>query len=75
MGTMNKILALIGVTALVFIYTCFYFTWYNKVVPDALIIGFFGAISAEGFAMCLIKNYKIKKENDFKKEMKRGSKK
>ena len=75
MGTMNKILALIGITALVFIYTRFYFVWNDKTVPDALIISFFGAISAEGFIMGLIKNIKIKAENEYKKETKRGSKK
>lgn len=81
MGTMNKILALIGITALAFICTCFYFTWHDKAVPDALIISFFGAISAEGFVMGLIKNVKVKMEREYKaeqakaKETKRSAKK
>ena len=84
MGTMNKILALIGITALIFIYTCFYFVWKDKTDPDALIISFFGAISAEGFIMGLMKNVKVKMEKAYegeqakekqKKETKRSAKK
>ncbi len=61
MGTMNKILALIGITTLIFITVCFVFSWNSKTVPDSLIIGFFGAIGAEGFIMGWIKNVKQKK--------------
>jgi len=61
MGTMNKILALIGITALIFISVCFVFAWKSKTVPDSLIMGFFGAIGAEGFIMGWIKNVKQKK--------------
>lgn len=61
MGTMNKILITIGITTLIFISVCFVFAWNNKTVPDALIIGYFGAIGAEGFVMGWIKNVKEKK--------------
>ena len=68
MGTMNKILALIGITTLIFISVCFVFVWHNKAVPDSLIISYFGAISAEGFVMGLIKNVKVKMEREYKAE-------
>ena len=43
----DKILIIIALTVIAFIVTCFYFSWYNKNIPEALIIGFFGLISAE----------------------------
>lgn len=61
MGTMNKILAILGVTTLVFIVVCFYFVWHDKMIPDSLIISYFGAIGTEGFVMGWIKNVKEKK--------------
>lgn len=63
MGTMNKILALLGITTVIFIAVCFVFVWYDKMVPDALIVSYFGALGAEGTVMGWIKNVKEKKKN------------
>lgn len=43
----DKILIIIALTVIAFIVTCFYFSWHNKNIPEELIIGFFGLISAE----------------------------
>lgn len=66
MGVMNRILIIIGITTALFISICLIFSWNSRVVPDALIYGYFGAIGAEGFVMGWIKNIKVKggKEND-----------
>ena len=58
---MNKILALIGVSTVMFICVCFMFVWYGRAVPDSLIYSYFGAIGAEGFIMGWIKNVKEKR--------------
>jgi len=64
MGTMNKILVLLGITTLVFITVCLYFVWFGKYVPDSLIYSYFAAIGTEGFVMGWIKNVKEKNGND-----------
>ena len=64
MGTMNKILVLLGITTLVFITVCLYFVWCGKYVPDSLIYSYFAAIGTEGFVMGWIKNVKEKNGND-----------
>lgn len=60
MGTMNKILILLGVTTVIFITVCFGFVWYGRIVPDSLIYSYFAAIGTEGFIMGWIKNAKTK---------------
>ena len=60
MGTMNRILILIGITTLIFICACMYFAWHERIVPDSLIYSYFGAIGAEGIVMGWIKNVKEK---------------
>jgi len=64
MGTMNKILLILGITTFIFISVCFGFIWYEKIVPDALIYSYFSAIGAEGFIMGWIKNVKTKGGKD-----------
>ena len=64
MGTMNRILILLGITTLVFISVCLAFVWYGKSVPDSLIYSYFAAIGTEGFVMGWIKNVKEKKANE-----------
>ena len=64
MGTMNKILVILGITTAVFIAVCFVFVWYDKLVPDALIVSYFGALGAEGAVMGWIKNVKEKKHGN-----------
>ncbi len=69
MGTMNKILAVIGITTLIFITVCFVFLWNEKPISDSLIISYFGAIGTEGIVMGWIKNIKEKnKESGDKNE-------
>lgn len=63
MGTMNKILLIIAITTVVFISICFIFVWFDKVIPDSLIISYFGAIGTEGVIMGWIKNVKEKEKN------------
>ena len=60
MGTMNKILILLGVTTVIFLTVCFVFIWYEKIIPDSLIYSYFAAIGTEGFVMGWIKNVKEK---------------
>lgn len=60
MGTMNKILILLGVTTVIFLTVCFGFIWYEKIIPDSLIYSYFAAIGTEGFVMGWIKNVKEK---------------
>lgn len=64
MGTMNKILILLGITTLVFMVVCFVFVWYGKFVPDSLIYSYFTAIGTEGFVMGWIKNAKLKMQGE-----------
>lgn len=64
MGTMNKILLALGITTVLFIAVCFVFVWYDKIVPDALIVSYFGLVSAEGTVMGWIKNVKEKKHGN-----------
>ena len=63
MGTMNKILILLGITTLVFLSVCFGFIWNDKIIPDSLIYSYFAAIGTEGFVMGWIKNAKCKVTN------------
>ena len=63
MGTMNKILILLGITTVIFIALCFGFVWFEKTVPDSLIYSYFAAIGTEGFIMGWIKNAKCKMYN------------
>ena len=63
MGTMNKILLALGITTVIFIAVCFVFVWHDKLIPDALIVSYFGLVSAEGTVMGWIKNVKEKKKN------------
>ena len=60
MGTMNKILILLGVTTIIFLTVCFMFIWNDKIIPDSLIYSYFAAIGTEGFVMGWIKNVKEK---------------
>jgi len=60
MGTMNKILIILGVTSFIFMVVCFVFVWHGKFVPDSLIYSYFTAIGTEGFVMAWIKNVKTK---------------
>lgn len=68
MGTMNKILILLGVTTLIFLAVCFMFIWNDKIIPDSLIYSYFAAIGTEGFVMGWIKNVKYKVTNTKLKE-------
>ena len=63
MGTMNRILILLGITTVIFMVVCFVFVWNDKVIPDSLILSYFGAISAEGAIMGWIKNAKCRMKN------------
>ena len=60
---MNKILLIIALTTAVFISVCFIFVWFDKIIPDSLIISYFGAIGTEGVIMGWIKNVKEKERN------------
>ena len=60
MGTMNKILILLGITTVIFISVCFVFIWNDKIIPDSLIYSYFAAIGSEGIVMGWIKNVKEK---------------
>lgn len=60
MGTMNKILIILGITTVIFLAVCFGFIWFEKVIPDSLIYSYFAAIGTEGFVMGWIKKAKIK---------------
>ena len=62
MGTMNKILILLGITTVIFLTVCFSFIWFEKVIPDSLIYSYFAAIGTEGFVMGWIKNAKLKED-------------
>lgn len=64
MGTMNKILILLGISTVVFIGVCFGFVWFGRAVPDSLIYSYFAAIGAEGAVMGWIKNVKEKKNGN-----------
>ena len=66
MGTMNKILVILGLATLVFVALCFVFVWYEKTIPDALIISYFGAVGTEGAVMGWIKNVKEKNNGNNK---------
>ena len=66
MGTMNKILILLGITTVIFIAVCFVFVWNDKFVPDALIVSYFGAVGTEGAVMGWIKNVKEKNNGNNK---------
>ena len=65
MGTMNKILILLGVTTLTFVCACMLFSWHEKTVPDSLIYSYFGAIGTEGIVMGWIKNVREKTATKF----------
>ena len=60
MGTMNKILIILGITTVIFLAVCFGFIWFEKVIPDSLIYSYFAAIGTEGFVMGWIKNVREK---------------
>lgn len=60
MGTMNKILIILGITTAIFISVCFCFIWKDKIIPDSLIYSYFAAIGTEGFVMGWIKKSKLK---------------
>ena len=62
MGTMNKILILLGITTVIFLTVCFGFIWFEKTIPDSLIYSYFAAIGTEGFVMGWIKKSKLKEE-------------
>ncbi len=64
MGTMNKILILLGISTVVFIGLCFGFVWFGRMVPDSLIYSYFAAIGTEGAIMGWIKNVKEKKNGN-----------
>ena len=66
MGTMNRILIILGVTTAIFISLCLFFVWFGRVVPDSLIYSYFGAIGTEGFIMGWIKNVKENKNGNDK---------
>ena len=66
MGTMNKILIILGFATLLFIAVCFVFVWCDKIIPDALIISYFGAVGTEGAVMGWIKNVKEKNNGNNK---------
>ena len=55
MNKIDKILIIIGITLLVFIATCFTFSWFEKTVPSELIDGFFKLLTAEGGYLVWIK--------------------
>lgn len=60
---MNKILAMLGITTVIFMTVCFGFIWFGKVIPDSLIYSYFSAIGTEGFIMGWIKTNKEKGKN------------
>ena len=66
MGTMNKILILLGIVSAIFISLCFVFVWHGKIIPDSLIISYFGAVGTEGAVMGWIKNVKEKNNGNYK---------
>ena len=61
MGTMDKILIILGITTFIFISVCFLFIWHDKIIPDALIYSYFSAVGGEGFIMGWIKTTDTKK--------------
>jgi len=63
MGTMDKILLVLGITTVIFIAVCFVFVWCGRTVPDSLIYSYFGAIGTEGAVMGWIKTRKEKKKH------------
>ena len=63
MDTMNKILVILGITTAVFMTVCFVFVWHDKLIPDAMIVSYFGLVGTEGTVMGWIKNVKEKKKN------------
>ena len=66
MGTMNKILILLGIVSVLFVALCFVFVWQDKLIPDSLIISYFGAVGTEGMVMGWIKNVKEKNNGNNK---------
>lgn len=68
MGTMDKILILLGITTIAFMAVCFWFIWHDKIIPDSLIYSYFAAIGTEGFVMGWIKNVKCKVQVEKTKE-------
>ena len=60
MGTMNKILVVLGIVSALFMALCFVFVWNDKLIPDSLIVSYFGAVGTEGAVMGWIKNVKEK---------------
>ena len=64
MGTMDKILIILGTTTIIFISICFLFVWCGRIIPDSLIYSYFSAIGCEGFIMGWIKNSKLKGDNN-----------
>ena len=63
---MNKILILLGIVSAIFIALCFLFVWYDKIVPDSLVVSYFGAVGTEGAVMGWIKNVKEKNNGNNK---------
>lgn len=63
---MNKILILLGIASTIFIALCFIFVWQDKLIPDSLIISYFGAVGTEGAVMGWIKNVKEKNNGNNK---------
>ncbi len=66
MGTMNKILVILGIVSVLFVALCFVFVWQDKLIPDSLIISYFGAVGTEGTVMGWIKNVKEKNNGNNK---------
>lgn len=60
-SVMDLILAVVFLTTLVFMGVCFYFSWYDKLLPDAMIYGYFGMITGELGVMGKIQWSKYKK--------------
>lgn len=58
----DKILIIVALTVIAFIITCFVFSWWDKIIPPELIIGFFGLISAECGFLSWIKTATEKNE-------------
>ena len=66
MGTMNKILIILGTVTFLFVAVCFVCVWCDKIIPDSLIVSYFGALGAEGMVMGWIKNVKEKNNGNNK---------
>lgn len=62
-STMTKMLIVVFAAVTIYSVACLVFTWHDKMVPDALTYGIFGAATGECGVMGLIRTTRERHEN------------